>query len=508
MPNDPFNLPQIYPTKRTAGVTGTGTGFVYYQSSDITDDSHFSDEGHVSNSSNFEWTMKTSGPDAVQISKNGFSVNDIGGCDNKFSDNVDRGYAYKADDPRDIELTIVVKFVDSGSDNGFAIEGPTGAHSSSGCCSGNCYKFDIQYRKNPVIFRWRKEMWHVDNSDDPVTGQWTDSHFNFALLGRSKWTGFKYIRYNKAGGAKSGHNTPDSVVLEVWANTDVDANPSGGWFLLKRTEDRGGWGDSGDQCDGDKDQIGVWSNIRFRLKSNDESGEFKFKYLSLREIDPTLSFGDVDPTDQGGSNTDNPNDIPTQVTGALVVRFDINEYGTSQCAGTGVGSGGGGETGNARFYSVYNTQGIGDSDKELSDSTAFQHRIRIGMSPINSSSVFNNKLPNQVDIPIKKVGSPGSGNTVKCKIYSATNAIIYTSPTQIDPTTLTTSYVKKIFDFSTNTHVLRVGDWIGVNYDGTSDTNYVVVSYFGTAYPNTNYGQYESDVWQIKTRRLVMDVWE
>ena len=716
MPNDPFGLPFIYPTKKTAGVTGSGTGFVYFQSSDITDDSHFSGEGHVTNSSGGEFTMSTSGPDAIQLTKNSFSANDIDGCNNSFQDNVDRGYAYKADDPRDIELTIVVKFVDSGSDNGFAIEGPTGAHSSSGCCSGNCYKFDIQYRPNPTKFRFRKEMWHVDNSTDPVTGEFTDSRFNFSLLGRSKWTGFKYIRYNKAGGAKTGHNTPDSVVLEIWANTDVDANKAN-WFLLKRTEDRGDWGDSGDQCDGDKDQIGVWSNIRFRLKSNDESGEFRFKNVSLREIDPNLTFGDTDPTDTSGGGSDIPSGDPTEVLGSLSLKYDVNDYRTSACAGAGTGTdpgnnpfyhydpygtfdgnGGGvvtvadsspldlnqfsiniwfrtsfdytterqGDTagqegmmlvkgnwvggsdnvnygmwvsdlnhlrggfeegdgtdhmvtstgttvnddkwhmgtitydnvnvrlyldgtqlstasaphatsatpttnsvslfigknaaqnpvetqyfigdldeirvwnndltsgeisalyssgtvpqsgaivysntfggsvagiGNTKFYKVYTDQGIG-SDKELSDTSTWQNRTRIVMKPDNSSSVFTGKKPRQVDIPLKKVGS-ATGN-IYIRIYNSSNSQIYSSAA-LDASTLTTSYVKHVFDISDNTRVMQVGDRIGVNYGGTSSSNYVVASYEGTTYPNTIYYQYENGSTQEKSRRLTMDVWE
>jgi len=503
MPVDQWGLSFIYPTKTTAGITGTGTGFFWQQSNDITQDAYFSDEGHVSDSSAGQFTMSTSGPDAVQIAKNNCcSELVIGGCGMDFAKTAQRGYGFKADDPRDIELTILVKFVSSGSDNGFAIEGPTGGHSSSGCCSGNCYKADIQYRPSTPLFRFRKEMFHVDNFDDPVTGASnTHSSFNFQLLGHSTFVGFKWIRYNKANGANPGHNTTDSVKLELWGNVSPDTTPLS-WVKILETEDKGGWGNSGDACNGDKDQIGSFSMPKFRLKSNDTSGEFQFKHISLREIDPSASFDD---------NPDNPPDPGTEptstqtISGNFKVQWDVNTYRTqSACAGSGGGGGGG--SGATKFYTVYTDTGV-DSDKELSDSSTFQNRKRIVMSPTNSSSVFTGKTPIQLDIPLKKVGTPATNN-INAKIWNSSGTVIYTSPTNIADSSLTTSYVLKTFDFSTNTHALVTGDRIGVEYLGTSSSNYVIASYLGTAYTNTTYYQYESTSWQSKSRSLVMDVWQ
>ena len=257
MPLGPDGLPLFYPSK--------SGGFSYFQSADITDDQYFNDEGHVTNSSNYQWTMSTSGPDAVQIGKNSTDANV--GCSVKFSQLASRGYAYKADDPRDVELKFIVSFDDSGSDNGFAIEASTGEHSSSGCCAGYSYKLDVQYRQNPCVFRFRKEMYHVSNHTDPVTGEWTSSLANFALLGHGN-VGIGFCRYNKANGANSGHNTNDSVILEAWFNPDPDSDPNN-WTMIKRTEDKGNWGNDGDQCDGDDDQIGSWAVEKYRLKSNE-----------------------------------------------------------------------------------------------------------------------------------------------------------------------------------------------------------------------------------------------
>ena len=129
------------------------------------------------------------------------------------------------------------------------------------------------------------------------------------------------------------------------------------------------------------------------------------------------------------------------------------------------------------------------------------------MSPANSSSIFTGPLPIQLDIPLMKVGTPTTPD-IHCKIWNSSGTVVYDSPTTIDPSTLTTSYTKQIFDFSTNTHALVVGDRIGVEFTGTSSSNYVIASYKGTSTANTKYYQYEGTTWQSKTRSLVMDVWE
>jgi hypothetical protein len=232
----------------------------------------------------------------------------------------------------------------------------------------------------------------------------------------------------------------------------------------------------------------------FKFDSN--NGICRLKNLSLREIDPTKTFDDVDPQE--------PPTNTTTVQGTFTFKQDINHNRISSCAGVGIGGGGG--SGATRFYSVYTDQGV-DSDKQLSDSTTWDNRKRIVMSPANSSSIFVGKIPEQLDIPLKKVGTPTTPN-IFAKIWNSAGAVVYTSPTTIDPATLTTSYVKKTFDFSTNTHALVVGDRIGVEWTGTSSTSYVVASYKGTSYTNTNYYQYENTTWESKTRRLVMDVWE
>ena len=149
-----------------------------------------------------------------------------------------------------------------------------------------------------------------------------------------------------------------------------------------------------------------------------------------------------------------------------------------------------------------------DADKELSDSSTWQNRKRITMKATNSSSDLYNSTPHQADIPLKKAGSPAASPTVGFKIWNSSGAVVYTSTTTFDPSTFTTSFVKKTFDMSTNTHKLVVGDRIGVEYTGTSSSNYVLASYQDFAYPNSTYEQYEGSSWGSKSRQLVMDLWE
>ena len=448
MAEDKFGLPHIYPSK--------SGGFTYQQSNNILDDSHFNGEGDVQEESNGEWTFETDGPTSVQIFRNSDSANSIGGCDMDFADTAARGYGYKANDPRDVEITFEIKFQEAGSDNGFAIEGPTGRHSGDGCCQGFAYKIDIQFQENPTKFRFRKEMWHVSNHNDPKTGVWTNSNFNFLLLGHSKWVGFKYIHYVKKDGANSGHNTKDSVVLELWGNPDPDSDKKN-WKLLKRTEDKGGWGNDGDHCNGDDDQIGVWSNSNFRLKSNTENGKFRLRRLSLREIDPTKEFDDT-PDDTSGDPTGGQNTTRT-VVGSFTLCRDINSIRSNPCSATG----------NKAFFNW-----ISDAEEHnLADAAVSDNIKRLAERCTNINSSLYQKVPVAFDVKLRKVGTPGASPTVNATIRTADNVLKYTSPTAVDPSALTTTLATTQFDFSTNTYALQTGDRICVEYEGTSETNYV-----------------------------------
>ncbi len=518
MPVDKWGIPFFYPTKKTAGVSGTGQGFYWTQSNNIHDDDDY--EGDA----------------MVRIGK------EHDDSDFKVIDSSTGTFQFP--------------FLTDG--DGLDMSGPTGHHSGGETheCQGYAYMCDANLMTNPPKFRFRKETYHVQYNDHP-DGEFTHPSATGTCI--NQWKGFGWVAYNKKDGRSAGK---DSRICECWWNNDPVADITK-WVMLKRVEDKGAgvtnWGVPA-TCDGDDYQVGTWSNIQFRFKSsgsdfslhplipepdngpNVESiggvnmsfsdcerrgygkrvdmprdiemkclvkwdaggrGKAHFKNISLREIDPSLSFVDTptvpEPTEEPGSTS--------EVQGLFKFQWDVNTIRSSACAGTGVGSGGGGETGNAKFYSVYTDEGA-DSDKELSNTSTYQNRTRLVMQPVNGSSIFVGKTPRQLDIPLKKVGSPDINYGIRARIYSSTGGLIYWSPTDIDPSTLSTSYTKQIFDFSTNTHALVSGDRIGIEWNSPTDAGYVVASYQGTAYPNTNYYQYENGTWELKTRRLVMDVWE
>jgi len=507
MPLDKFGIPFIYPTAKHAGVTNSGNAFFWEQAKNIFDDS---DDG------------------MIRIGKEYDDVQVISESTGEWE------FPYDVADY-------------------YCLETETGHHSGGEThgCEGAEYNVNVTINETPPRFYFQKQMWHGGSKHEHPMGKFTHPNVTEKVVGGG-WKGFCAVRYNKKDGRSTGH---DSVVIEIWWNEDPDADIKK-WFMVGRVEDKSGWGTGGETCDGVSDQVLTWSNVQFRYKSGTpefsvhpiipefEDGAdihsidsenmsfsesenrgygkradmprdiemkclFKFasnngicrlKNLSLREIDPTLAFDDTPETPPPGEQ---PNETTT-IQGLTKFQQDINQLRASPCAGTGTGGGSG--TGTGQFYSVYTLEGV-DDDKELSNSTTYDNRKRIVMSPANSSSVYTGKIPEQLDIPLKKVGTPTTPD-IFAKIWNSSGTVIYTSPTEIDPATLTTSYVKQTFDFSTNTHALVVGDRIGVEWINTSSSSYVVASYRGTSYPNTNYYQYEGSVWDPKTRRLVMDVWE
>ena len=112
MPEDKWHMPFFHASKTN--------GFFYQQSSDVTNDTNFDGEGDVSDSGGGEWQFNLSGDTSVRVFKHRdfLNSNSIGGCDMNFEDTADRGYAYKADSPRDIELKLLMKFETNLGDSG------------------------------------------------------------------------------------------------------------------------------------------------------------------------------------------------------------------------------------------------------------------------------------------------------------------------------------------------------------------------------------------------------
>jgi hypothetical protein len=293
-----FNPPTIEPPKPVGDKDKWGIpyfhatkpgGLVYEMSDDPRNDEvmdHVDKEFTVTNGI---VRMVPNGPTSFGVGKNIRTFKDsIGGCKMNFAETAKRGYANKPDDVRDLEFKTIMRITGIG-DHGFSISGPTGHHDSSSdiCCQGFNYMFNVDSQENPVVFRFRKEIYHVDYEDSPE-GQFTHPKINFKLDGHG-FFGIGYCRYNE----KTPESTPtgenDNVVLEGWFNPDPERDITN-WIMIKRIVDKkgNGWHSKGDSCGGDKDQVGTWSNAQNRLKTNATSGAIDFKCISFREIDPSL----------------------------------------------------------------------------------------------------------------------------------------------------------------------------------------------------------------------------
>jgi len=236
-------------------------------------------------------------------------------------------------------------------------------------------------------------------------------------------------------------------------------------------------------------------------------------------FNPTIVIPGSVPDDPGG--TPDPNDLET-FSGVLSFKRDINLMRVSSCAGTDVvepppdpeepppppvdppiG-------GTAKFYIVTGTS----NQKEISNESSSDDRTQITEKVNSSSSAMNGKLLKQADVLLKKE----SGTTVTTpliyfKIWDGSNNVVYTSPTTFTPNELTTSFVGKTFDCSTNTHTLVVGDRVGCEWTGTDPSEFIWTAYVtsdsGSTGSSGSYSVYkEGSSYDNQTgRRTSMTLW-
>jgi len=237
-----------------------------------------------------------------------------------------------------------------------------------------------------------------------------------------------------------------------------------------------------------------------------DSSNFRIQVFNVLEPTPTPP-----PDPGGGSGGGGEPTEPSKVRGQFTLKRDININRTDPCEGggsSGGGSGGGGGGSNPGHGVIYDA--FPDHDKQLSDTSAWTFRTRVAAQINKTGSGAYNKILKQLNVPLKKVGSPTSAFSVTAVIWDKNNAVVYTSPTVVDPSTLPTSFPSdsnswQIFSFSGNTHVFVLGDRVGVRYFAdtpTSDVNYVVAGYENVASEgNVTEIQYESSVWKEHTDR-------
>jgi hypothetical protein len=443
-------------------------GFFYESSDDPTSDDAFEGGNETKTTGTNEVTMSPNGPTNFHLGKNVKGFKDsTGGCALHFPDAAGRGYAWKQDDVRDMEIKGVFKF-NIGS-NGFSISVCTGHHTTpKPCCQGHAYMITIEPSQSPYGALFRKEMWHVSYHPSP------EGSFDIPGMSGSGWVGLGLVRYNKK---VSDDPTEDQVVLELWANVHPDSDIKD-WKMIKSIIDKkgNGWGNDGDvkPCNGDKDQVLTWSGPKNRFKTNASSGTVKAKMLSLREIDP---LGTVDP---GGGGTPGggglpPEPPPPPTTGTIFrdwnIVYNIITFPDDACqSGTDLGT-------LTPFYVVTDNG---------SSSNLHRDRYRVGMVANGSASKFIGKKPRRVKMMLSSTGSPPAGeitvvmrknNTDEVAATFTLTAIdgVVTAP-PLNATMLSSTKKQYTFESLASEYVWQVGDRLMVEYssntvDTTNDIN-------------------------------------
>jgi hypothetical protein len=150
----------------------------------------------------------------------------------------DNGYIFNEKDWKDVEINAYIRINSYSDDNGyFATDVRGGRHNEDNICVGTSYRNQLYSDGN---LQFKKEQWHpILVSAEPVNiGQ---------VIG--EWIGIKTIIQNVNNNGKS----------EVKMETYIDkSNKGGDWVKINEKIDSGNWGDAGEKCNGNPDQIITW----------------------------------------------------------------------------------------------------------------------------------------------------------------------------------------------------------------------------------------------------------
>jgi F5/8 type C domain len=256
---DPFGIEKIYPTK-----SGTEEDEWYMDMSDGEDDRSRPPSMEKNDDGSFKVTSS-------QVRYNVFTTSGYNPDDIELDHGVlaERGYMQSPNDWRDVEITGYVKVNSGDSDENFAWYARGGRHTGSGNpegCEGSSIKNDLFYDGR---VRFAKEQWHVSYV-------FTDHKRAMSSI-EDRWVGFKGIMYNIE------ENGETALKMEIWVDKNEDDNEDGPWEKVDENIDAGGWGDEGEECGGEPDQIITWGGpiATFRW---DGASDVDIKNFSVREI--------------------------------------------------------------------------------------------------------------------------------------------------------------------------------------------------------------------------------
>ena len=256
--SDIFGIKQIYPTK-TSGNTW------FMNMANPSSDPRFDSQKTITKNADSSWKMK--GNPAVRM--NAFSTSKTTYQNTPIptlsrTQLASNGYMQLPSDWKNFEMTGYVK-LNAGSNDDFTWYGRGGSHNdASGGCQGSAYKAELSFNGGT---RFAKETWHVSYD---FTGKKSSTP---SIL--DKWTGFKFVLYNKPG-----IKFAQQAQGEIW----VDLQNNNNWVKVDSFVDDG-WGSGASHCGpATAENMPItWGGpiVDFRA---DNSSDFDFKYLSVREI--------------------------------------------------------------------------------------------------------------------------------------------------------------------------------------------------------------------------------
>ena len=255
----PDGIAQIYPTK-------SGGDEWYMNMASPSTDKRFNPKTTLTKNSDGSWKAKSTSVRSNVFTITGYDQGDITTYNQQ--ELAAKGYMQSQNDWKNVEMTGYVKVNAYSKDDNFAWYTRGGMHGSEDC-EGTAYKGDLYYSGKE---RFAKEQWHSGGYSFSQTKTVTEPI-------KSKWVGYKFIVYNIM--TTQGGSDVLAAKMESW----IDKNNDGNWLKVDEKLDAGGWGNEGDHCGGDADQIITWGGpvATFRW---DSATDVDLKYLSVREITP------------------------------------------------------------------------------------------------------------------------------------------------------------------------------------------------------------------------------
>lgn len=259
--NDKFGVSELFPTANKGEIW-------FFNSSHPIDGQFDPNKANITRNSDGSWHVEPGITRMLAFTKSSGDLSDAIRSNlstYNYSQLSQIGYWYKPSDWKNVEITGYFKPLTTEGYNDISLVSRSVRHSTNvnEGCGGSSYHNNIGIGNG--IFRFKKEMWHVDYMITPYYNTSIGSIMN-------KWTGFKGIVYNLAN---------NSVKLESYV--DKDANNK--WIKVAELVDNGNWGNDMIHCSARTEGAVIsWGSPMIIFKSDYVT--YDFRNLSVREIIP------------------------------------------------------------------------------------------------------------------------------------------------------------------------------------------------------------------------------